>query len=102
MASKYPERFAAIVPVVGFAHPDHIPSIANADLPVWCFAGGRDEAVEARYFYPGMNLLEALGHRRFRFTIEADMGHDVWARVYAGQDVYDWMLSHARPKHHDR
>jgi hypothetical protein len=24
------------------------------------------------------------------------MGHDVWTRVYAGNDVYDWMLAHRK------
>ncbi len=94
LASKYPGRFAAVVPVVGYPHPDHIPAIAKARTPIWCFAGGRDAAVEVKYFYLGLNRLEELGHRDFRFTIEADMGHDVWARVYAGNDVYDWMLAH--------
>jgi hypothetical protein len=31
-----------------------------------------------------------------RFTIEADMGHNSWNRVYAGQDLYDWLLTHQR------
>jgi hypothetical protein len=83
-----------MVMVVGYPHPDHIPAIAKAGTPIWCFAGGRDEAVPLEYFYPGLNRLEQLGHRRFRFTIEADMGHDVWARVYAGRDIYDWLLEH--------
>jgi enterochelin esterase-like enzyme len=96
LASRHPERFAAILPVVGYAHPDLIPPIARAKIPIWCFAGGRDGAVLAKYFYPGMNRLEALGHEDFRFTIEADMGHDVWARVYAGQDIYTWLLSHKK------
>ena len=95
LASKHPDRFAAIVPVVGYGHPDLMPSIAAAKLPIWCFAGGRDEAVKVKYFYPGLNRLEQLGHE-FRFTIEADMGHDVWARVYAGNDVFDWMLAHQK------
>jgi hypothetical protein len=60
-------------------------------VPIWCFAGGRDRAVPLRYFSPAPHLLERPG-QRFRFTIEADMGHDVWARVYAGSDVYEWML----------
>lgn len=93
LASKYPNRFAAIVPVVGYAHPDLMGPIAAARLPIWCFAGGRDPNVEVKYFYPGLNRLEALGHE-LRFTVEADMGHDVWARVYAGNDVFDWMLEH--------
>jgi pimeloyl-ACP methyl ester carboxylesterase len=96
LASKYPERFAAIVPVVGYGHPDLMPAIAAAKIPIWCFAGGRDDAVKVKYFYPGMNRLEALGHHDFRFTVEEDMGHDVWARVYAGNDVYDWMLAHRK------
>ncbi|HTV25251.1 MAG TPA: prolyl oligopeptidase family serine peptidase [Polyangiaceae bacterium] len=95
IASKHPDRFAAIVPVVGYGHPDLMPPIAAAKLPIWCFAGGRDDAVKVKYFYPGLNRLEQLGHQ-FRFSIEEDMGHDVWARVYAGNDVYDWMLAHQK------
>ncbi|HTV17226.1 MAG TPA: prolyl oligopeptidase family serine peptidase [Polyangiaceae bacterium] len=94
LASQHPGRFAAMVAVVGYPHPDHAPAIAKAGTPVWCFAGGRDEAVPLEYFYPGLNRLEQLGHRRLRFSIEADMGHDVWARVYAGRDIYDWLLEH--------
>ncbi len=29
-----------------------------------------------------------------RFTTEQDMFHDVWNRVYAGEDVYNWLLQH--------
>jgi predicted peptidase len=94
LASRHPKRFAALLPVVGFPHPDHAPAIAPEKIPIWCFAGGRDQEVKVKYFYPGLNLLEELGHRAFRFTIEADMGHDVWARVYAGNDAYDWLLGH--------
>ncbi len=92
MAGKHPERFAAIAPVSGFPHPDLIPSIAKAKLPVWCFTGGRDPYFKVKNFYPGLNLLEELGHPDVRFTILADLGHDAWHRVYGGQDIYDWLL----------
>jgi len=98
LASKHPERFAAIVPIVGYGHPELMPAIASAGLPVWCFAGGRDASVRVKNFYAGLNRLEALGARDLRFTIEEDMGHDVWARVYAGRDVYDWLLSYTKPR----
>lgn len=94
LASKHPDRFAAIAPVAGWGHPDLMPSLAAAQKPVWAFAGGRDTAVRAEYFYKGLNRLEELGHRDVRFTIHEDRGHDVWRRVYAGQDLYDWLLSH--------
>jgi predicted peptidase len=94
LASKHPELFAAINPIVGWGHPDLMPSIAKHNIPVWCFAGGRDEVIRAEYFYPGLNKLEQLGNSKVRFTIEADMGHDTWTRVYAGDDMYNWLLQH--------
>ena len=96
MASKYPELFAAASPIVGYAHPDLIDSIADAGIPVWCFAGGRDLVVPVGYFYPGMNKLEDLSSAEVRFTVEEDMNHDVWTRVYAGEDIYHWLLSQSK------
>jgi len=94
MASKYPERFAAIAPVVGWGHPSLMPPIAEQKLPIWLFAGGRDSAVNIQYFYAGLNELEKLGHNDVRFTVHEDKGHDAWTRVYSGDDLYQWLLSH--------
>lgn len=91
MGSKYPERFAAISPIVGWGHKDLMKPLADNKIPIWCFAGGRDLVIQERYFYPGLNELERLGHQ-VRFTIESDMGHDTWKRVYAGDDLYSWFL----------
>lgn len=96
LASKHPDRFAAIAPVVGYGVPSMAPPIAQAKLPLWVFAGGRDNAVKVRHFYPLLNELERLGHADVRFTIEADLGHDAWIRLYAGQDLYTWFLSHSK------
>ena len=92
LAGKHPERFAAIAPISAFPHPDLIPPIAQAKLPVWVFTGGRDPYFKQQNFYPGLNLLEQFGHTDVRFSILADLGHDAWHRVYAGQDLYDWLL----------
>lgn len=98
MASTHTERFAAINPVVGWGHPDFMPSIAEAKLPVWVFAGGRDNSVEKKYFFEGLNILEELGHEEVLFTIHEDMNHDAWKRVYAGDDIYTWLLEHKKSK----
>ena len=81
-----------LAPIVGYGHPDHAEPIAKAKLPLWVFAGGRDPVVPLRYFYPVLNKLEALGHPEVRFTVEEDLGHLTWVRVYEGQDLYSWML----------
>jgi len=93
IASKNPQRFAAINPIVGWGHPDLMESISKYKIPVWNIAGGRDNVVPVKYFYEGMNKLEALGHHNIRFTVEEDMGHDgTWKRIYAGNDIYTWLL----------
>lgn len=94
LASRHPGRFAAIAPVVGWGHPDLMAPLAERRMPVWVFAGGRDPVVPVKYFYPGLNKLEELGHDQVRFTVHEDVGHDTWRRVYGGQDLYDWLLSH--------
>lgn len=99
IASRHPERFAAIAPVVGWGHPSLVDPIAHARLPVWTFAGGRDSTIPPKYFYPGLARLEELGHHDVRFTIHADMEHDVWKRVYAGTDIYEWFLGIPRVAH---
>ncbi|QDP01014.1 prolyl oligopeptidase family serine peptidase [Thalassotalea sp. PS06] len=96
MASQHPQRFAAIVPVVGWGHPDLMAPIAKQQLPVWAFAGGRDSAVQITNFYAGLDKLEQLGHQKVRFTVHEDMEHDAWTRVYRSTDLYDWLLQQTK------
>jgi predicted peptidase len=90
-ASTYPEKFAALLPVVGYPSVEQAETVAKAGIPVWVFSGGRDPAVETKYFFAGMNRMDELG-ATMRFTTEQDMFHDVWNRVYGRADVYNWLL----------
>jgi len=92
IASKYPESFAAINPIVGWGDPRLMESLASHKIPVWAFAGGRDNTVQVQYFFEGINKLVELGNDKVRFTIHEDMGHDTWKRVYGGEDIYNWLL----------
>lgn len=92
MGSKYPERFAAILPVVAWGHPSLLPTIAEHQLPVWAFAGGKDRTVEKKYFYKGMADLQEMGHQQVLFTVHEDLSHDAWKRVYMGDDWYHWLF----------
>jgi hypothetical protein len=82
--------------VGGPFHPTRFAATAKAKLPVWCVAGGRDPAVPPQFFYAAMNELDRVGGVEYRFTIEADLGHLAWVRIYGGQDLYDWLLAHSR------
>lgn len=95
-ASRYPDYFAALLPVVGYGTVDQAEAIAQAGIPVWAFSGGRDNVVPTPYFFAALNTLEENGVE-MRFTTEQDMGHDTWNRVYARDDVYTWLLGHTKP-----
>ena len=96
-ASKYPDKFAAINPVVGYGFPELMKPIADKKIPIWAIAGGRDKAVPAEYFYVGLNTLKEMNHHNIRFTMHQDCDHvETWRRVYGGQDIYDWLLSHSK------
>lgn len=96
MASKHPERFAAMNPVVGWGTPEQMKPIAEAQLPIWVFAAGFDTAVKWENFYVGLNKLKELGHKDVKFTIHEDLGHDAWKRIYGGWDIYAWMLEQSK------
>lgn len=95
--SRFAGIWAGIAPIAGWGHPELMDSVAESHLPVWAFAGGRDQVIKREFFYPGLNKLENLGHKEVRFTVHEDLGHDVWKRVYAGEDIYRWMLEHRKP-----
>ncbi|MBU2884224.1 prolyl oligopeptidase family serine peptidase [Gilvimarinus agarilyticus] len=96
LAGKHPELFAAVVPVVGWGHPSLVEPIAKHQIPIWQFAGGRDQTIPIQYFYPALNKLEQLGHPCVHFTTHEDMGHDAWRRVYRSEDLYSWLLQQSR------
>lgn len=95
MATTHPERWAAIAPICGEGNPELAHRLTY--LPIWIFQGGRDKVIRPQWVYAMANALEQAGHQSVRLTVHEDMGHDVWTRVYAGEDLYNWLLSHRRP-----
>ena len=96
LAAAHPERWAAVAPICGDANEAIASKLAEVQMPLSMFQGGRDPVVKAHWIYDVANALERAGHRSVRLTVHEDLGHDVWTRVYAGQDLYDWLLSHTR------
>lgn len=96
MASKHPELFAAAAPVVAWGHPDLMPPIAKAKLPLWVIAAGRDSAINKDNIYPGIETLRQLGHTNVRFSMLEQAEHDAWRQVYEGWDIYGWLLGQGK------
>jgi predicted peptidase len=98
LGQSYPERFAAVAPVCGAGDPDNMQAIADAELPIWIHQGGRDSVVHAEHVVASARALEAAGHPEVRVTVHEDLGHNVWTRVYEGEDLYSWFLRQRRSR----
>ena len=118
LASHYPDRFAALVPVCGFVsefkghasevdypavafpgEPDPFASVARrvAHIPVWIFHGGRDDVVPPEESRKMAAELKKLG-AEVTYTELPEANHNAWDPAYDRADLFDWMFMQQRRK----
>src|SRR5262249_39016214 len=109
LASLYPGKFAAYVPVCGGINPP--PGIAvpkpaassTADayaetagkigsIPVWVFHGSADPAVPVAESRKMVEALRAAGGS-VKYTEYEGVGHNSWDRAYGEPDLIPWLLT---------
>ncbi len=98
LATLYPERFAAVVPICGggpwfLGFPDRV--CALKDVPVWAFHGAKDDTIPLRESELMVTTLKACGGN-VRFTVYPDAGHDSWTQTYDNPELYEWLLKYSR------
>lgn len=96
LATKYPEKFAAIAPMSGFTrHMDYIMTNTDKliDIPIWAFHGKIDDVVPVGDTEWMINKLKGK-NKDLKFTIETDVGHWMDWLVYPKQELYDWFLKY--------
>ncbi len=117
LASRYPERFAALVPVCGFIFKfkgltsgTDYPVLAPADagdpyafiakkvvsLPIWIFHGDADKSVSVEESRKMAAALRAIG-ANIQYTEFPGVDHNAWDPAYARADLIEWMLKQRRP-----
>jgi predicted peptidase len=94
LAAKYPERFAAAVPICGGGNP---ATMANglARIPIWAFHGAKDDAVPLKESQQMVDAIKQAGGD-VKLTVYPDLAHNSWTKTYDNPAVYDWLLSHRR------
>lgn len=92
--SRFPRRFAALVPIAGFY--DHFGGIPDnicdlKDVPIWVFHGDKDGDVPASSSKVLVDALKACGGN-VRFTLYPDANHEgAWRKAYADPELYTWL-----------
>jgi predicted peptidase len=93
LASEYPDRFAAVVPICGGGN--RTMSLMLKDVPIWAFHGGKDNAVPVEESKELVDAINARGGNA-KLTIYPEAPHDSWTQTYNNQELYDWLLEHRR------
>jgi len=86
---RYPNLFAAAVPVCGGGDASKAPLIAH--LPIWIFHGSEDPAVNPKY---ALDMLEALSKAGAHpgFTQYPETGHFSWLAAYSDEAMLEWLF----------
>jgi len=104
LATKYPERFAAVAPICGggeqiavlLASPEKKRALQS--LGVWAFHGAKDVLVPVEESQRMTNALMRARCKDVKLTIYPDLEHDSWTRAYNEPEIWDWFLAHKREK----
>lgn len=88
--TRYPELFAAAVPVCGGGDVTKAQSIAH--IPIWIFHGALDGAVNPVL---SQNMVEALTKAGAHpgFTQYPETGHFSWIAAYSDTMMMEWLYS---------
>ena|GEM_PF-2950348 len=93
MAMKYPDKFAAIIPIAGYGNVSNIANLKH--IPVWAFHGKLDTNVPIQSEQVLVDALNAAGGD-VTFSVIENAVHDVWTDVYNNEKIYEWLLQHKR------
>jgi predicted peptidase len=93
LASRTPNRFAAIVPICGGGEAYWARRFAH--LPIWVFHGAKDPVVPLQRSEAMVDALRQRGGN-VQLTVYPDAGHDAWSETYDNPKLYEWLLRQRR------
>jgi predicted peptidase len=93
LATREPDRFAAIVPICGGGQPLLAGRLKN--VPVWAFHGAKDPVVPVDATKEMVRALEKSGGN-VKMTVYPEAGHDSWTEAYNNPELYKWLLEQKR------
>jgi len=87
--ARYPNVFAAGVPVCGAWNPKDADKLAKT--PVWAFHGATDATVPPKWSRELTESISKAGGTA-KYTEYPDTGHGVWGKAYSTDELWAWMF----------
>jgi predicted peptidase len=93
LVQRFPDKFAAAVPVCGGGDEQHAAKLAK--LPLWAFHGVHDKAVKPERSRRMIATIQQAGGKP-GYTEYPDVGHDSWNRAYSDPHMLSWLFKQKR------
>jgi predicted peptidase len=93
IGSQHKDRFAALVPVSGFAALNRVEGLVF--MPIWAITTQYDPVVSSQNSRDMCEAIKARGGRANLTELPGD-DHDCWARAVEETQVVSWMLAQKR------
>jgi predicted peptidase len=90
---RYPNRFAAAIPICGGGDLKQTKQIAT--LPIWAFHGAKDNVVSISRSRDMIETLKKAGGSP-KYTEYPKAGHNSWAATYRDPKVHEWLFQQVR------
>jgi predicted peptidase len=88
-ATRWPQRFAAVVPICGGGDVSRAERLV--DVPIWAFHGDADDIVPVKQTTDMIAAIRDLGGKP-KVTVLKGVGHNSWVPAYSDrQGVIPWM-----------
>lgn len=97
LVSKFPERFAAAIPVAGGGDPKKAPLLTK--LPIWAFHEADDPTVPVHYTRDLVDAIHAAGGTRIKYTeypASLGLGHESWIAAGNTPELPKWLFQQSR------
>jgi predicted peptidase len=95
LAYEHPERFAALVPICGWAANRDGLAQRLRQLPIWIYHGDSDTVVPVEESRKAFAALKAAG-ADVRYTEIAGGNHNAWDAAYQSEQLPAWLLTMRR------
>lgn len=96
LLERYPDIFAAGVPVCGWGNS--AAGSIFAEIPIWIYHGTADTTVSfsqsEQLYYAILNS----GGTAVQFSVLDSVGHDAWNYAYVDREMFCWMFAQKRSK----
>lgn len=95
LACRYPERFAAAVPICGAVNPDRLKN--TSDISFLIFHGAQDEEVPVLCSRKAYVMLDSIG-AKVDYVEFAGEGHECWTSAFNYPTLLPWLFAQTKKK----